>query len=189
VRAILALIAIAVLAGACSSSPAATPSFDPTGPCATDGKAAGAYPDLEALVPKTLDGKPPQTLNSGRNCTLGELGTLSTHGVSEVRFAGGVWQDGSQNGLTMAVFQEPGLQSEWMAEWYEATALGGNTTGDVQPTKPTIDGRPAQRLDLVNGDAAQTVITWPSTTPNTVNVVLASDEPEARIQEAIAAFK
>jgi hypothetical protein len=182
----LALVA-AVVAGACGST--AAPSFDPTGPCTTDGRVAGAYPDLEALIPKTLAGTAPKTLDSGRNCSSKELSTLSGHGLTEVRFAGGLWQDAAQSGVTLAVFRAPGLQSEWMAEWFEAGARAARSTGGIKTTKPTVNGQPGQRLDLVNGESPQTVITWPGAETGTVRVVIAAEEPEARIQAAIAAFQ
>jgi hypothetical protein len=152
-----------------------------------NGKRAGAYPELEALIPASFGGKAPQMLDSGRNCTSAELGTLAGHGLTELRFAGGVWPDGN-SGVTLAVFTAPGLQSEWLAEWYEAGARAARVTGNIQLSKPTIADRPGQRLDVVNGEAPQTVITWPSTRPDTVNVVISSDEPEDRIQAAVAAF-
>jgi hypothetical protein len=179
------LLALLFVVAACSG--AAAPSFDPSGPCTVNGKRAGAYPELEALIPASFGGKAAQTLDSGRNCTSVELGTLASHGVTELRFAGGVWPDGN-SGVTLAVFTAPGLQSEWLAEWYEAGARAARVTGNIQLSKPTIADRPGQRLDVVNGEAPQTVITWPSTRPDTINVVITSDEPEDRIQAAVAAF-
>src|SRR4029079_10116368 len=64
-------------------------SFDPAGPCNADGKVPGAYPDLEAVVPKSFQARPPAELDSGRTCTSSGLGSLATHGVKELRFAGG----------------------------------------------------------------------------------------------------
>lgn len=179
------LASLVLVVAACST--AAAPSFDPSGPCTTDGKRSGAYPDLERLIPATLAGRAPASLDSGRNCTTAQLGTLAGHGLGEVRFAGGVWPDG-RGGTTLAIFSAPGLRSEWIAEWYEASARAARTTGSLQLSKPTIAGRPAQRLDLVNGDSPQTVITWPAPAPGTVNVVLTADEPEERIQAAVSAF-
>jgi hypothetical protein len=179
------LLALLFVVAACSG--AAAPSFDPSGPCTVNGKRAGAYPELEALIPASFGGKAARTLDSGRNCTSVELGTLASHGVTELRFAGGVWPDGN-SGVTLAVFTAPGLQSEWLAEWYEAGARAARVTGNIQLSKPTIADRPGQRLDVVNGEAPQTVITWPSTRPDTINVVITSDEPEDRIQAAVAAF-
>ena len=72
----------------CSRSPsrrppaaaAPPPSFDPTGDCTTDGRAPGAYPDLEALVPTKFMNAAPGTLDSGRNCTATNLGSLAQAG-------------------------------------------------------------------------------------------------------------
>ena len=50
-----ALLAIVLIVAGCSGNAAA--SFDPNGPCTTDGSAAGAYPDLEARVPTELPGR------------------------------------------------------------------------------------------------------------------------------------
>ncbi len=183
---LLVVVALAFVVAACGGS--AAPSFDPTGPCATDGKVAGAYPELEVLLPKTLFGSAPKTLDSGRNCSKTQLGSLASRGLREVRFAGAVWPDKAQSAMTLAVFRGVGLQSEWLAEWYEATARAGRTTGNLQLSKPTIAGRPGQRMDLVNGESSQTVITWPSATTDTVNVLLAADEPEEQVQAALAAF-
>jgi len=187
----LLVLAVLLVAG-CGS--AAQPSFNPAGPCTTDGRIPGAYPDLEALVPKTLGGRAPTRLDSGRNCTATNLGALAAHGVKEIRFGGGLWTDAGQSGVTLAVFRAPGLQADWLGEWYEASARAGRTTGNITLSKPTVGGRPANRMDLVNGDSSQTVITWPgapgtgSAAGDVVNVLIAADEPESRIQEALAAF-
>ena len=71
----LFVLAVALSGAACSGGP--PPSFDPTGDCTTDGRAPGAYPDLEALVPTKYQGVAPGTLDSGRNCTVTNLGSLA----------------------------------------------------------------------------------------------------------------
>jgi len=181
------VLAISIgLVAACSSSGAA--SFNPAGPCIADGRAPGAYPDLESQVPKAVAGTTPVSRDSGRNCTGMNLGTLAAHGVTEVRFAGAIWHDAAQSGLTLAVFRAPGLRAEWIGEWYEATARAGRRTGAIQATRPLIAGRQAYRMDLVNGESKQTVVVWSSAAGDLVQVVIAADEPEARIQDAIAAF-
>jgi hypothetical protein len=187
--ALVAAVALAgTVAGACSSSASAPPSFDASAPCTVDAKLPGAYPALEALIPARVGDTAHVSLDSGRNCTATNLGTLADHGVKEVQFAGGVWQDSAEGAITLAVFSAPGLQPDWMGEWYEATARSARVTGSIQTTRPTIDGQQAYRMDLVNGEAPQVAITWPGPTPDTVRVVLASDESEDRIQAAIAAF-
>jgi hypothetical protein len=51
-----------------------------------------------------------------------------------------------------------------------------------------VAGRQADRLDTVTDDSVQTVITWVAPSGDAVYVVVAADVPEARIQEALAAF-
>jgi hypothetical protein len=196
---LVALVASALIAGCSGASASASP-FDPTAACTTDTRIPGAYPALEALIPKTLDGKAPMSLNSGRNCTAANIGTLSTHGVSEVHFAGGVWQDAAQSGITLAVFAAPGLTADWLGEWYEASARDGRVTGDIQTKKVTVGGRQGNRLDTVNGESKQVVVTWPADAAtqaavaaswpdaSAVNVMIAGDEPASRVDEALKAF-
>ena len=183
----LFVLAVALAAAACSGGPA--PSFDPTGDCVTDGRAPGAYPELEALVPDTFRGVAPGTLDSGRNCTVTNLGILARLGIAEVRFAGATWSFGAERAAVLAVFRTHGLtvgcagrllQGERQARRREPRSLAS--------TSPTIAGRPGQRLDTKTGERIQTVVVWPSATPDVVNVVITNDLPDARIQEAIDAF-
>lgn len=181
------LLAAGLVAVGCATAPAAT--FDPAGPCLTDGKTPGAYPELEALLPSSLDGEPPTTVDSGRNCTPKNLGSLAAHGVSEVRFAGAIWDLGGSQGVTTAVFAAPGLEAEWMAEFYETSAETGRKTEDIETSAVTIAGRPGQRMDLRNGESLQSVVVWPSAIDDTVHVVLAADVDEAVVQGAIEALQ
>jgi hypothetical protein len=153
--AVLALMC--VLVGACAGA-----TFDPSGPCSADGRAAGAYPELEALAPKVFDGRPPDKLDSGRNCTPGALATLAVHGVSELRFAGATWDLGPNSGVTLAVFDAPGLKDAWIAEFFEAGARTARRveTVDVGPMQ-LPDGPEAIRIDALNGESYQTVVVWP----------------------------
>lgn len=150
------------------------PSFDPTGPCVADGQAEGAYPDLEAAIPTTLRGERPARLDSGRSCSAGNLGTLAGRGVTELRFAGGLWEVGDQSGVTIARFTAPGLASTWMAEFYEAGARAGRRTEDIEVTRPPIHGGPGWRLDTLNDESFQTIVVWPDEEPGAVWVVLAA---------------
>ena len=172
---------------ACGGGQAAA-SFDPTGPCTGDGRIPGAYPDLESRVPASLAGRPPEKLDSGRNCSSTNLATLANHGIAEVRFAGGSWSDGGSKGRTLAVFSAPGLQADWIAEWYRATAERGRRTENFEQTAVTIEGRPGTRLQLVNDDRHQVVVVWPSADGAVTQVVIGSDVPNALIGEAIASF-
>ncbi|MFL5680452.1 MAG: hypothetical protein ACJ77B_07620 [Chloroflexota bacterium] len=157
-RAVLvALVGLVVVA--CGSSGA---TFDPSSPCTSDGRQAGAYPALEAVIPKTLDGRGPNTLDSGRNCTDAALGTLRSHGVTEARFAGGLWERGKSSGATLAIFESPQqLTAAWLGEFYEAGARTGRHTENIETKPVTIDGQAGYRLDTLNDDSFQTVIVWP----------------------------
>ena len=181
----LALAAVLFVAG-CSAGPAA--SFDPTGPCSTDGRAVGAYPDLEALVPPGFRGAPPDSLDSGRNCTAGNLGALASQGISEVRFAGGTWTFGAERALVLAVFRTNGLTAESLDAFYTQSAHEAARTEIVGRSAPTIGGRPGRRLDTKTGVRLQTVVVWPAVARDSVNVVITNDLPDARIQDAVDAF-
>ncbi|MGH2477793.1 MAG: hypothetical protein ACRDIL_21300 [Candidatus Limnocylindrales bacterium] len=182
----LALAIVALLAaGACA---AAAPTFDPTGACTADGSAPGAYPELEALIPAAYEGRAPDTLDSGRNCTPENLGTLGAAGIDEVRFAGGTWDFGGDRAAALVVFQAPGLTSERLAEFYAASAQASNRTQITAVATPTLGGRPGHRLDTKTGDRLQTVVVWPADQPDTLNVVITNDLPDPKIEAAVEAF-
>ncbi len=182
---ILVLLAAGLL-GACSS--AASASFDPTGECTADGRAAGAYPDLEALVPPTYMGTSPETLDSGRNCSPTNLGTLASRGIKEVRFAGGTWTFGAERAAVLAVFQTNGLTADDLDEFYLQSAQAASRTDVLAQSRVTITGRSGWRIDTTTSTRAQTVVVWPGVEPDVVNVVITNDLPDARIQDAIDAY-
>jgi hypothetical protein len=153
-----ALVLVAGLVGACAAS------FDPNGPCTSDGKIKGAYPTLEAVVPTQYDGRAPSQVDSGRTCSVDGLGSLEGHGVKELRFAGATWTMGSDSGLTLATFvSQDGapLTAEWLAEFYEATARAGKNVQSVEPGEFKVSGSiTGKRLDVLNGESFQTVVVW-----------------------------
>jgi len=182
----LVLAAVIGVVAGCSGAPAG--SFDPSGPCTTDGRAPGSYPDLEALVPKTYRGAPPQTLDSGRNCSPANLGSLASLGITEVRFAGATWTFGAERAAALAVFRAKGLTAAALANVYTESAQAASRT-DLNAHVPlTIAGRAGQRLDTQTGERLQTVVVWPAAAADTVDVVITNDLPDARIQDAIDAF-
>ncbi len=165
------------------------PSFDPAGPCRVDGRAPGAYPELEALVPARFDGRPPERLDSGRNCSRENLGGLADAGITEVRFAGGLWPTGAESGVTLAVFSAPRLTVEALGAWYEAGARSARKTSNVVVTRPTIRGAAAFRIDLENGGQLQTIVVHRAARPDTLRVVLVgSAARDVRTPEAHAAI-
>jgi hypothetical protein len=166
----------------------AAPSFDPTGTCTTDGSAPGAYPDLEAMIPTRYMDAPPELLDSGRNCSEANLGSLADTGIAEVRFAGGTWTFGAERAAVLAVFTAPGLTASALADLYLESANAANRTKITSATTPTIAERPGRRLDTKTGTRFQTIVVWPAATPDTVNVIITNDLPDARIDDAIAAF-
>lgn len=157
---VLAAVLVVLAVTACGG-PGAT--FDPAGPCVVDGKIAGAYPDLEGLLPMSLDGRSPTSVESGRNCTEAGLGSLVTHDLAAVTFAGATWDLGDGGGVSSVVFAAAGteLQAAWIAEFYEAGARAGKKTSNVETSRPVFDGAgETWRLDALNDLSFQTVVTW-----------------------------
>ncbi len=172
------LIVLATAVPACST--AAQAEFDPSGPCSADGRLAGAYPDLEALVPTSFDGAPPTRLDSGRNCSEGRLGSLAGHGIDEVRFAGALWETDRRSGVTIAVFEAPGLTVDRLAEFYEAGARGARKTENVTTSRFAVGSLTGRRLDTLNGQSFQSVVVLDGPAAGQVRAVLvASDVAEA----------
>jgi hypothetical protein len=184
-RLLFALLVVAMVA-ACGGG--AVASFDPTGECTADGRAPGAYPELEAMVPARYMDAAPGTLDSGRNCSEENLGSLAEAGISEVRFAGPTWSFGAERAAVLAVFSAPGLTAADLADLYLESADAANRTKITSASQPTIEGRSGRRLDTTTGSRVQTVVLWPAATPDMVNVVITNDLPDARIDDAIAAF-
>ncbi|MEX2011928.1 MAG: hypothetical protein WEF51_06815 [Chloroflexota bacterium] len=192
---VVALAAAGLLTG-CAGGTAAS-SFDPSGPCTTDGQRPGAYPELERLIPASFEGVAPAHLDSGRNCTEANLGTLASHGIREVRFAGGLWETGDRSGFTLAVLVAPNLTAERMADFYEAGARAGRKTEEVKRSTDELDGRNAWMISTLNDESYQTIAVWDAAEPGTVRAVLVgSDVREtdgmeshsALVQRAVAAF-
>jgi hypothetical protein len=181
----LVALALAALFAACSA-PAA--SFDPAGPCVIDGSKPGAYPDLEARIPTTYEDRAPDTLDSGRNCTPANLGSLAAAGFDEIRFAGGTWSFGGNRAAALVVFSAPGLTAQAIADFYRESAQAANRTQITDASTPTMAGESVFRLDSKTGERLQTVVTWPAADPGVVNVVITNDLPDPKIEAAVAAF-
>jgi hypothetical protein len=182
------LLAVALSVAGVAGCAAAAPSFDPTGACTTDGKVPGAYPALEARVPTAYRGAAPQTLDSGRNCTPAGLGALAAAGFTEVRFAGATWTFGAERAAALAVFTAKGLTADLVADFYTQSAQAAARTHVDGVSHPTVAGRPGHRLDTTTSTRTQTVLVWPAADRDFVNVVITNDLPDARIDDAVAAF-
>jgi hypothetical protein len=182
----LVLAVIAMLVGACSG--ATGPSFEPSGPCTADGSAPGAYPDLEALIPAVYEERGPNRLDSGRNCSDENLGSLAAEGIDEIRFAGGTWEFGSDIAAVLAVFAADSLTVDAMAHWWESTARASSRTQILGSTSAEVAGRTVHRLDTKTGERIQSVLVWAGEAPGRVNVVLSHNLPDPKIEAAVATF-
>lgn len=172
--AVVALAVAGFVAGCVGGRPA--PSFDASGPCTVDGQRPGAYPELEALIPPTFEGIAPARLDSGRNCTERNLGTLASQGIREIRFAGGLWETGDRSGFTLAVLTAPNLTAEIMADFYEAGARAGRKTEEVKRSIFDLEGRNAWMISTLNDESYQTIVVWDAVQPGAVRAVLVGSD-------------
>lgn len=183
------LVLLAVVLAACGGSRIPLATFDPASPCTADGRQPGAYPDLESLLPASYQGKAPGTVDSGRSCTPGALGTLAAGGISQLRFAGANWSLGASTALTVAVFEATGLDPTAMIAFYEAGARADSHTEKLQVSDLTVGEQPAKRLDvLASNGTGQTIVAWPAAAPGRVHVLLASDLGDANVAAALESF-
>jgi hypothetical protein len=185
-------VVLALTLAACAGAGTPDVSFDPSTACASatdEGHFAGAYPELEALLPSSYEQAAPTSVDSGRSCTPETLGTLRERGFPEVHFAGATWDLGNGRGLTVAVFEAPELVPERMIEFYEAGARAARRTDDLERSDTTVAGQPAKRLDVLYGDSAQTIVAWPSTDgAGRVKVLLAADLGDTKVAELLDRF-
>ena len=173
-RVAIAVVFVATAASACTGA-----KFDPSGPCTADGRAPGAYPELEHLIPDRFDSAAPTVLDSGRNCAATSLGSLASHQIGELRFAGGQWHLGDRSGVTMAVLTSPtGLDAGWVDEFYESSARVANHTENVSAGPARIGGVDVFRVETLNDQTSfQTVVVWAGKAAIDV-VIVASDVNE-----------
>lgn len=139
----------------------------PLGPCGDDARSAGGFPELEVLLPRTLgpEGEPPDRVDSRRSCSEAALGTLTAHGVTELRAAGATWEESASEATVIAVLATPDwvppLEAAWVEEWYEQGARTGRKTDNVQTSRPLIGAAgEVFRLDTLNDLSLQTIVTW-----------------------------
>lgn len=160
-RALRIAVAIGVAAWVLAGCTAGA-SFDPAAPCSKDARLTGAYPALEALVPKTFRDRGPDRVDSGRSCTQAALGSLVVHGVSELRFAGAIWDLGSGSGVTEAILDADGLTVPWVEEFYKSGADAAKETERVDSHSVALPGSVSGfRIDTLNGESYQSVLVWP----------------------------
>lgn len=153
-----------------------TPSPDPACPTG-DVRAAGTLPALEALLPRGMIERSPDSLDSGWNCSATALGSYVAHGIRKLNFAGATWAQRNSNGIVTAILAlDTGpLDSAWVEEFYTAGAVAARHTGEVKTDRPTYKGAgPVFRLETINDLSLQTVVIWPAA--QYVHVVLVATE-------------
>jgi hypothetical protein len=178
----VALLFVASLLAGCSINGASPGASGPA--CAADTKAPGTNPDLEVLLPHTLDGKAPTLVDSGSNCTAGALGTYASHGVSQLRFAGATWDEGNGDGTVIALMStqapQPAIQAAWVEDFYTTGAKNGTHTENITTARPRLPGAGAVfRLEALNDLSLQTVVVWPSGHAVWVVIVATTVDPNA----------
>ncbi len=186
---VVALAGAALLLAGCSS--AAPASFDPATPCAGAARQEmkGAYPALEARIPERIDGNDAASRDSGRYCSKETLGSVLDAGVTEERFGGAIWEVGDRGGIQLGAYEGDGLTPAMLAEEYRRAADASRGTDAVRATTLQVEGRPAWRIDVVNGSSRQAIVVWGSADGAVVQVVVAADVDEAQLQGAIAAYR
>jgi hypothetical protein len=161
-RAVLLALTVGLLVLGCGASA----SFQPEGACVADGRATGLYPDLEALLPREPVDAGSMTVDSGRNCSDDRLGTLKSHGLTDLRFAGVTSTLDAGYSSVIAVFRagpgQPALQPEWMDEFYETSARATTKTENIEISHPTYElAGEVYELSTLNDLSYQTVVVWP----------------------------
>jgi len=146
-----------------------------------DGRGPGMYPNLEQLVPVDLGEVGATSVDSGRSCSDGRLSTLKTHGVTDLRYAGATWTPEGGSSTVIAVFTTPAgsppLQSDWMAEFYEAGAKASTKTENIEISHPTYDQvGVVYQLNTLNDLSFQSVVVWPG--DGFVHVVIVATQLE-----------
>jgi hypothetical protein len=182
-------LALVVLAGC--GGPSAAASFDPAAACggAAEQQMAGAYPDLEAALPPALDGVDPSLRGSGRYCSADTLGSLFDAGIHEVHFGAATWDRGSGKGLSLVLYEAPGLTTQAVYDSFLAGAQANSKTHDLATREMTVAGRQVLRFDFLNGDSSfQRVVVWPGDASGRVRILLAADQLDSQIQAAADAF-
>jgi hypothetical protein len=107
-----------------------------------------------------------------------------SHGVHELRFAGGTWNQGRADATVIAVLAPAPNDAEpeqsWIEEFYTAGAVAGTKTDNVTTTRPTIDpvGQ-VFRIDALNDLSLQTVVTWNQSGLIHVVIVVSEVGPQA----------
>ena len=97
----------------------------------------------------------------------------------------------------MAVFRGEGLTAPILFEFYETGARAAPKTDAIETRDVLVAGVSARRLDALNDESFQTVVTWPGRSGEIRAVLVGSDiravetraAHEARVAAALVAFE
>ena len=124
---------------------------------------AGAYPELEAAIPTTLDGDRRHQPGIGPLLLGGDARQARRGGRSPRPTSGrrpGI--AGGGKAISLVMFEAAGLTDQAVYESYLAGAQANTKIHDLTTTEPTIGGAPGHRLDFLNGDSSfQRILVWP----------------------------
>ena len=185
------LLALTVtLVAACDAyGPAPTPDASAACGGADEQRTAGFYPELESLLPPTLEGRAPATRDSGRYCSAKTLGSLLNAGVRELHFAGATWPDADvSTGIAMVVYRADGLTLDAVADSFASGAGAARGVNQVHAEAIEFEGAPGVRVTAMSGDRPQIVIIRDYRQVGTVAVVIGSGVSEARARAAAEDF-
>ena len=181
--AIAVLALLPLLGAACEGPSASLPTAVVCEPD-LDVRAAGAVPALEALLPRGMIERAPDTVDSGWNCTERSLGTYWTHDVRQLWFAGATWNYGGGDATVAAILRTPpsaaALQAAWVEEFYATGAARSTKTENIEVTRPIMAGAgPVYHLQTLNDLSLQTVVVWPAQPFVRVVIVATQVQPGA----------
>ncbi|HET7676657.1 MAG TPA: hypothetical protein VFK38_02285 [Candidatus Limnocylindrales bacterium] len=185
--ALLRALVVALLLAGCAASP---PSLDPALPCGgqSERRGPGLVPDLESLLPATLEGAPPVSRESGSYCSTAALGApLVKAGVAELAFAGARW-DRPRGAISLVAYRALGLTANVMADTFATGADAARRISGVQAREVELAGRRGIRIDAQSRDGPLSVVLWPARADDTILAVLADSRDVAGLDAAIAAL-
>jgi hypothetical protein len=182
-RACLAITLGLLVAGAVAGCSVLGPTPSPDPACPTgDVRAAGTLPALEALLPRGMIERSPDSLDSGWNCSATALGSYAAHGIRKLDFAGATWDQRNGNAMVVAILavDNSPLDAAWVEEFYTAGAVAARHTGEVKTDRPTYEGAgQVFRLETINDLSLQTVVVWPEAPYVHVVIVATEVSPDA----------
>jgi hypothetical protein len=192
-RLLALVIALCLSVLACAGSAGGTPG--PDAPCGglDEQRAPGFYPDLEALVPRTLPaGGAVEGVESGRYCSARTLGSLRQRGIEELRFAGGQVTEARDRGLGVSVYRADGLDLDALADSFANGAGDARRVSAVLAREISVGGRRAIRIEanVRRFTVQQRLITvvWESRESGSFRAVFATGIEEARLTRTLEAL-